>query len=852
MSSFRIYLVHPWLLLLFIPLAILTLWPVFKLPKVRRFTINRKISLCLHSVILILLLALLADMTIYRERENVNTILLVDLSDSTEESFDSVCSFAEELAAQAGEKNRVGVVAFAKNALYVAELSENGKDVYQTFAESLELPEAEATNLEEAIYFAESLLEEKENRRMIILSDGIQTDGDALAAAKVLAEHGIRLDAVCLPNKASGYEMQVNMVSHPETMSIGGMTELRAVVESNYEASAELRFYENGKVINKRIVSVEQGLTEFTAEYTPTSFGVHEISARIVPVNEENKKNNVAYSWMEVKGNGSLLVVDGTGRESKALRNLLSEEYSITKIEPEEAENYSNQLVSFDGIILMNVSNADLPEGFDKALENYAKRYGGGILTSGGGNTYAYGSMMDTAFEELLPVTLEEPEEQTTAMVIVVDTSSSMNGLRHEMAIQGTMQCIETLAETDYVGVLTFDRTVHTIYELSSMEHKEEILAAVEEIELGRGTYMTEATQEAYNQLKEFEADKKHVIILSDGEPQDSGYIRVIRQMAANGISVSAIAVGQGADRRIMENIAKTGGGNYYNAATVKELPDIMVEETMAATDSYRKTGVFPIAVASYSTLLEGVDAEELPDMSGYVTTFHKSAAEQYLTIDGGKPLYVQWEYGSGKVGCFSADLRGNDSEALFESEAGQRLIRNMIKGILRKDGGVTAIQIDIVEKNTTGELTVSAPLKGKETLDVTVIAPDNSEQKLEMTLGIDGKYYGKMDFLPAGVYTIAASQLDANGNLLDFSQKHVAYSYSKEYNCFAKETGEELLLQICELTGGTMAYTASHVAEYTVERIQQAADPTVPLLIVILILFLADIAVRKFRLKRK
>ena len=59
--------------------------------------------------------------------------------------------------------------------------------------------------------------------------------------------------------------------------------------------------------------------------------------------------------------------------------------------------------------------------------------------------------MAETAFEKFLPVTLEKGEEQTTAMMIVVDTSSSMQGLNHQMAIQGTMQCIETLADTDYV-----------------------------------------------------------------------------------------------------------------------------------------------------------------------------------------------------------------------------------------------------------------------------------------------------------------------------------------------------------------------------------------------------------------
>lgn len=852
MSNFRIYLVHPWLLLLIIPLLLLTLWPVMRLPKVRRFTLNRKVSLALHTIIIVLLVALLADMTVYRDRDEINTIVLVDLSASNEDSYDAVQAYVEEFAASAGEKNRIGVVTYAKDVLYASKLSKKTEEVLGVFAANEELPAEDATNLEEALYFAEALLDDKENQRIIILSDGLQTDGDALAAAKVLAERGVRVDAVCLPAKAADFEIQVNSLSHPENLNVKETAELKAVVQSNHDAAAELRFTDNGAVIYKRIVTVKEGLNEFTTEYTPSSFGVHELSAQIMPVQDDIYKNNTAYSWLEVGGKGSLLLVDGTGRESMYLNNLLSEEYSVTEIAPEEAAGYMNQLAAYQGVILMNVSNADLPEGFDKALETYVEKYGGGLLTSGGGNTYAYGSMTDTAFDDLLPVTLEKGEEQTTAMMIVVDTSSSMQGVNHQMAIQGTMQCIETLAETDYVGVLTFDRTVNVIYELSSMEHEEEILAAVEAIELGRGTYMTDATQEAFNQLKNFEADNKHVIILSDGEPQDSGYIRVVKQMAANGITVSAIAVGHGADRRIMQVIAETGGGNYYNAASVNELPDIMVEEAVSAIDSYRQTGTFPIAVASYSTLLAGVDAEKLPTMSGYMTTFLKKDAEQFLTVNGGEPLYVQWKYGSGRVGSFTADLRGSDSEYLFESEDGQQLIRNMVKGVIRADGGVTALQVEVTPNNQTAVVEIIAPLEGRESLKVTALMPDGQEQTVETGLTTKGTYRGTLNTSQPGVYTITVTHLDTKGSMLDYTQKHLAVGYSSEYNGFVTENGEEVLMQVCETTGGTMSYTAANVLAFEGKLIEQAIDPTVPMLIVILVLFLADIAVRKFRLKRK
>lgn len=869
MSNFRIYLVHSWVLLLIIPLVMLTLWPVLRLPKVRRFTRNRKISLALHLIIIVLLVALLADMTVYREKDEINTIVLADMSASTEESYPALQAYIDEIAASAGKKNRVGVVFFAKNALYVAELSEDAAQITQDVenyvqegilpegngkeeAEKEELLHLEesATNLAEALYYADSLLDDKENQRIIVLSDGLQTDGDALEAANVLAERGVQVDAVCVPTKAVGFEMQLNSLNHQNQLGVGEEVTLTAVVQSNHEGAAEIQFMDNGAVFSRRIVNLREGLTELEAEYTPDSFGVHELSARIVPTQDTIAKNNMVYSWLEVGGKGNILLVDGTGRESMYLNNLLSEEYSVTVIEPEEASGYSSQLAAYQGVVLMNVSNADLPEGFDAALETYVEKYGGGLLTSGGGNTYAYGEMAGTVFEELLPVTIEKGETQTTAMMIVVDTSSSMQGLNHQMAIQGTMQCIETLSETDFVGVLTFDRTVNVIYDLASMEKEEEILAAVEQIELGRGTYMTDATQEAFNQLKDFEADNKHVIILSDGEPQDSGYIRIVKQMAANGITVSAIAVGRGADRRVMQVIAETGGGNYYNAASVNELPDIMVEEAVSAIDSYRQTGTFPIAVASYSTLLGGVDAEALPTVSGYMTTFLKKEAEQYLTVNGGEPLYVEWKYGSGKVGSFTADLRGSDSEELFATEDGRQLIRNMVNGLVRGDGKVTALEAKVIPGNQTATVEILAPLSGKESLMATVLTPEGEEQKIETALTTKGTYQGMVDTSVEGAYSVTVTHLDSDGTLLDVTQTHFASSHSKEYQAFGAESGELLLFSVCEAAGGTMSYTASGLVDFIGERIEQSIDPTVGLLVVVLVLFLADIAVRKFRFK--
>ena len=70
MSNFRITFSNPWLLLLLVPLAALTLIPHFRVAKKFRRSRNRVISLALHSIALILCVLLLAGMTFRYEVPN--------------------------------------------------------------------------------------------------------------------------------------------------------------------------------------------------------------------------------------------------------------------------------------------------------------------------------------------------------------------------------------------------------------------------------------------------------------------------------------------------------------------------------------------------------------------------------------------------------------------------------------------------------------------------------------------------------------------------------------------------------------------------------------------------------------
>lgn len=69
-----------------------------------------------------------------------------------------------------------------------------------------------------------------------------------------------------------------------------------------------------------------------------------------------------------------------------------------------------NDLRQYDEVVLVNIANADMPEGFDVILNSYVHDYGGGLFTVGGNdengeaNAYNKDDLEGTLYQQMLPV----------------------------------------------------------------------------------------------------------------------------------------------------------------------------------------------------------------------------------------------------------------------------------------------------------------------------------------------------------------------------------------------------------------------------------------------------------------
>lgn len=179
---------------------------------------------------------------------------------------------------------------------------------------------------------------------------------------------------------------------------------------------------------------------------------------------------------------------------------------------------------------------------------------------------------------------------QALALMIVIDCSDSMNTIddetsmtRLEIAKQAAKECLNALSDRDYVGIISFNQSSKVVIPLTSITQKDKILQAIDTISAAGQTIYTNTIQYAGGILQEVpNADRRHVIFFSDGEPVDSSdvYEFLVNNYSMTGITWSFVALVYDATlETIGQQFANLGCGNYYLLLTIENFAMLMREE---------------------------------------------------------------------------------------------------------------------------------------------------------------------------------------------------------------------------------------------------------------------------------
>jgi uncharacterized protein YegL len=251
----------------------------------------------------------------------------------------------------------------------------------------------------------------------------------------------------------------------------------------------------------------------------------------------------------------------------------------------------------------------------------------------------------------------KQKEQPSLAMVLVIDKSGSMNGMPVALARQAAKAAVDLLGPRDKVGVIAFDGQPFKVVDLSSVLDKETIKSKISSINAGGGTNLYPAMHAGYKMLEGCGSRLKHMIVLSDGQSMPGDFEGVATSMADSGMTLSTVALGNGAHQQLMKRLAEIGKGRFYITLDAESMPRIFARETIKASRSAIKETPFSVIKIASASFLDGVDFENAPFLLGYVMTRVKPTASTYLLGDNGTPLLTMGRFGLGRSFCFTSGI---------------------------------------------------------------------------------------------------------------------------------------------------------------------------------------------------
>ena len=859
------------LLLLLIPLIVWMGWPAPG-PSRRR----ESISLAIRLVITLCLILSLAGTQINQGGNNLAVVFLVDVSDSMpKQTVAAEMDYVRNAIKSMGADDQSAVVLFGADALVERSMS-----AARELGQITSAPVTNQTDLAGAMRLGMALFPSASARRMVILSDGDQTSGDALAVVKFAAASGIQIITLPFVKQATS-EALVSAVDAPAHLRPGEKFDLDVSIQAGAPMQALVRVLAGDKIIYEQPHDLRKGSQTFSLPLSAgTDPGFVNYQVQIVPQGKQDGfyQNNRLDAFSQVEGPPRVLVIapaagetqpDGKPRADEAaalLQALKLTDFNVDVVTPAQMPFSLPGLAQYNSVVLVDVpATAFSPNQLDN-LQIYVRDLGGGLVAIGGPTSFGVGGYYGTQLEEMLPVDMQIKDEKrrpTLGIVFIIDHSGSMSessggASRLELAKEAAVRSVRLLFPKDRVGVIAFDDSASWVVPMTDLSDPDQVISAIGSIREGGGTDILSGVQAMAKVLPDDVAKVKHVILLTDGGADPAGIPELVKKLHdENGITLSSVGVGADA-APFLKDLAVIGGGRYHLATNAASIPSIFTEETALAARSYIVEENFFPKLVNTSPILAGLDAT--PRIHGYVATSAKELAQVILRADKeNDPILAAWQYGLGRSVAFTSDATGRwgrdwvawPNYASFWAQA----VRYTLG-----DSSNTALEMKVALDDTSKQahLTLDARSRSGGFLNgyqikANLVAPNGETQAISLRQIAPGRYETYFDPKEQGVYLMRFDgQPEKGGSGQSFAQTNGwTLSYSPEYRRI--ESDPDLLIRLATLTGGKLA--TANPADIFLHNLKAtgAVTPLWPWLLLLAALLLPfDVASRRLILTRQ
>jgi hypothetical protein len=658
---------HALWLLISLPIVGLTLW---RAADQRQLLISTCGTGCLALAIVALAMPVL---TLYSS-SIVPTILVVDLSPS---ASDAAIVQARKLI-DGGLKPR-SIIGFSNRAEVAPDLTSLEKDFDARQRLNAPLwpddPTVGGSALASALQLAAAQSADGPANIMLV-SNGLQTRGDAQAEAHRLIDRGITIQTSAAPVTTAGMpEFAVRSLSLPATARLGETVVMHVKIEADHQITEALSIKTGRSPAASFKQSFAPGLNKMDLPIP-----LHELG--LVSVQLTMGQSAVSNAAIFVTAPSSILLVTDPSDQgiAPALTSLLGDSAAVVSRSPGLLS--STDLSQASVIVLNDTPITELSPAIQQQILN-AVHHGTGLMVSGAAKSFGPGGYADSKLADALPLKPAQQLQETdpvVSVVLIVDTSGSMYGQKLAICKEMCRLVISHLHPQDKVGVIEFFGGMRWAAPIQPVGDGEMLNRVISRFTAGGDNKLYPAIEDAGEALANVEARSKHILVMSDGDDEVAPFSTLAQSLSEQGINISAAAtMPDPGERNVMPDVARWGRGRLYTVPDRFSIPDIKFKEPKPAMVSplvLKPTAILP----GDDGLLRDLSTSQWPAIEGYVRTTAKPTSDVLLQAGDGSPLLARWQFGGGQVAALPTQLGSALSQQLAQTPAFAHLLAGLFR----------------------------------------------------------------------------------------------------------------------------------------------------------------------------
>ncbi len=862
---------NPYLLFIALPLLLAVIVPY--LIAIRKDNRSKSViaSLVIHLVIVVCVTLAAAGISVTTVMTKTQVIVVADVSHSARDKTDTVDGYIAAVKDGLPTNSEMGVVCFGRDCEVIAPMG------------SVRIPSVSTTTVDNsstdiisALNYASDLFEDDVIKRIVLITDALMTDGsdvsDFVDTVEELYAKNVRVDAMFLDTNLdeNAKEVQICAADTTATTYINHESSVALLVRSSYEVNAIATLYLGDDELDKKAVALTQGYNIVNFDLQTSAAGDMKYRVEISAEGDELSENNEFIFSQTVCADLKVLLISSLQADLDAATALYGDRAQIDAyIKPQSGEwvvpRTIEEMCEYDEIMLSNTDVRDLFGGrngdmtsFVESLEQAVSLFGKSLVVVGDTKIQNKSDDILKSFEDMLPIKYGNNVGDPKLYGIVIDISRSMyQANRFQMAKDAAIYLLSLLSDDDYVCIVTVAATSEVLQHPVPASERNSIARKISEItQPVQGTCLSAGLRNTYDEMIKMDYEDMQVMLISDGmsftDEATEAWDNAEDAYNTHGIITSCINTYctevDGIDR--LNRIALKGNGTYYNLEREGELEELIFS---SVADDLTETVIEKSSEVNvnrhFDSILDGVAS--LENIGGFICSKAKASASVPVTVDYVKsadavvevPLYAYWNYGNGKVSCFTSKISGAWVSGWGDGTEGQVMLGNILTANTPEEKVDYAYTVTAEVGVSKGRVELTpAVIHPTAKVSVTLTAPDGTVVTDDMVFANSLYYY---EFLASelGVYNL---HIDYSYGAYSFSSDtKMCYSYLPEYDAFAVRDAATLHSAIRHR--GSVTSDGSVDLENDEKYLTTyKANYVIPLLVIAVALFVIDIIIRK------